>query len=300
MKALFADLRDENRLLKFQDMTAQRLIDRYNVALAQAVLLRSVRVDAEIRNEGPARYRQLFGRLKFHRLVYRVQGSMAEGYTIQIDGPLSLFSATTKYGLQMALFLPALLHCHDFRLDAELRWGPRRDPRSFHIDGGTGLFTHQLDSGMYVPAEIPAFVERFRQIAPAWELTDCTQVIELGREAVWVPDYRAVHKASGTDVFVEVLGFWKKSSLERLLRLLPALGPPRYVLLISEKLKVDEGSESDLSGPILRFKEIPSAPNSPPCWTHLSSRPIPSRGSSPDDQLGDAGLSETAPGSREA
>ena len=53
LKALFADLRDENRLLKFQDMTAQRLIDRYNVALAQAVLLRSVRVDAEIRNEGP-------------------------------------------------------------------------------------------------------------------------------------------------------------------------------------------------------------------------------------------------------
>ena len=113
---------------------------------------------------------------------------------------------------------------------------------------------------MYIPAEIPAFVERFRQIAPGWELTDCTEVVELGREAVWVPDYRAVHKASRTDVFVEVLGFWKKSSLERLLRLLPKLGPPRYVLVISEKLKVDEGSDSDLSGPILRFKEIPSAP----------------------------------------
>ena len=151
LKALFADLRDENRLLKFQDMTSEWLIDRYNVALAQAVLLRSVRVEAEIRNEGPARYRQLFRRLKFHRLVYRVQGSMAEGYTIQIDGPLSLFSATTKYGLQMALFLPALLHCHDFRLEAELRWGPRREPRSFHLDAGTGLITHQLDSGSTFP-----------------------------------------------------------------------------------------------------------------------------------------------------
>ena len=80
-EGLFADLRDENRMLKFEDMTAQRLIDRYNVALAQAVLLRSVRVEAEIRNEGPARYRQLFRRLKFHRLVYRVQGTMADGYT---------------------------------------------------------------------------------------------------------------------------------------------------------------------------------------------------------------------------
>ena len=260
LSSLFADLRLENRLLRFEDISAQRLIDRYNVALAQAVLLRSVRVEVEIRDEGPARYRQLFRRLKFHRLVYHVKGSMSEGYTIQIDGPLSLFTATTKYGLQMALFLPALLHCHDFRLQAELRWGPQRQPRSFQIDSGTGLFTHQLDSGVYVPAEIPAFVERFRQVAPAWELSDCTDVIELGREGVWVPDYRAVHRTTGLDVFIEVLGFWKKSSVDRLLRLIPRLGPPRFVLVISDRLKVDEGSLGELKGPILRFKEIPIAP----------------------------------------
>ncbi|MFO0889121.1 MAG: DUF790 family protein [Isosphaeraceae bacterium] len=260
LNSLFADLRDENRLLKFEDMTAQRLIDRYNVALAQAVLLRSMRVEAEVRNEGPARYRQLFRRLKFHRLVYRVKGTMADGYTIQIDGPLSLFSATTRYGLQMAMFLPALLHCHDFRLDAELRWGPRREPRSFHLDSNAGLITHQLDSGVYVPAEIPAFVERFRQVAPSWTLDDCTEVLELGREGVWVPDYRAVHKPTGTEVFLEVLGFWKKSSLERLLRLLPSHGPPRFVLVVSDKLKVDEGDLGEFPGPILWFKEIPNAP----------------------------------------
>ena len=124
----------------------------------------------------------------------------------------------------------------------------------------TGLVTHQLDSGLYVPAEIPAFVERFRQVAPAWELSECTEIIELGREGVWVPDYRAVHKATGTDVFIEVVGFWKKSSLERLLRLLPSHGPPRFVLVISDKLKVDEEALGELPGPILWFKEIPSSP----------------------------------------
>jgi uncharacterized protein len=260
LKGLFADLRDENRLLKFEDLTTQRLIDRYNVALAQAVLLRSVRVEVEVRNERPARYRQLFRRLKFHRLLYRVEGSMHDGYLIHIDGPMSLFSATTKYGLQMALFLPALLHCTDFRLDAELRWGPKREPRSFHLDAATSLISHQADTGQYVPAEIAAFVERFRQVAQSWELSECTEVIELGREGVWVPDYRAVHKDTRIDIFVEVLGFWKKSSLDRLLRLLPKHGPARFVLAISEKLKVDEGTLSDLPGPILRFKEIPSAP----------------------------------------
>lgn len=257
---LFADLKDENRLLQFEDLSAQRLVDRYNVALAQAVLLRSIKVTAEVRGEKPARYRQLFRQLKFHRLLYRVEGSMEEGYIFQIDGPLSLFSATSKYGLQMALFLPALPLCADFRLDAELRWGPRRVPRSFHLEAKDGLVSHQSDVGTYVPAEVTAFLDRFRQVAPAWDVSEATEILELGREGVWVPDYRFVHKATGIDVFVEVLGFWKRSSLDRLLRLLPRHGPPRYVLAISDRLKVDEGTLGELSGPVLRFKEIPNAP----------------------------------------
>jgi predicted nuclease of restriction endonuclease-like RecB superfamily len=257
--ALFADLRDENRLLSFDDMNAQWLIDRYNVGLAQAVLLRSVLVKIEVRNERPARYRQLFRKLKFHRLLYRVEGSMRDGYVLQIDGPLSLFSATTKYGLQVALFLPALLHCSDFRLEAELRWGPKREPRSFLLEPRDGLVSHQADTGTYAPAELKAFVERFRQVAPAWEISECTEVIELGREGVWVPDYRLVHTPTGNDVFLEIVGFWKRSSLERLTRLLPRYGPPRFVLAISDRLKVDEEALQELAVPILRFKEIPNA-----------------------------------------
>jgi uncharacterized protein len=257
--SLFADLKDENRMLRFEDLSAQRLIDRYNVALAQAVLLRSVKIAAEVRNEKPARYRQLFRHLKFHRLLYRVEGTMKEGYTFHIDGPLSLFSATNKYGLQMALFLPALMLCQDFRLDAELRWGPKREPKTFHLEANDGLVSHYVDAGTYVPAELAAFVERFRQVAPAWEVSEASEVVELGREGVWVPDYTFAHRATGTEVLVEVLGFWKRSSLDRLLRLLPKYGPERYVLAISDRLKVDEEALGELSGPVLRFKEIPNA-----------------------------------------
>jgi predicted nuclease of restriction endonuclease-like RecB superfamily len=257
--SLFADLRDENRLLRFEDLSAQRLIDRYNVALAQAVLLRSVLVKAEVRGEPPARYRQLFRKLKFHRLLYRVDGTMQHGYTFHIDGPLSLFSATTRYGLQIAWFLPSLLHCANFRLDAELRWGPKRLPLNFHLESGDGLISHQADTGTYTPAEVNSFVERFRQVAPSWEISECTDLIELGAEGVWVPDYRLVHKSTGADVFLEVVGFWKKGSVERLMRLLPQYGPPRFVLAISDRLKVDEQALQDLQGPILWFKEIPNA-----------------------------------------
>jgi predicted nuclease of restriction endonuclease-like RecB superfamily len=258
--ALFADLKDENRMIAFDDLSAQRLVDRYNVALAQAVLLRAVEVRVEIRGETPARYRQLFRALKFHRLLYRVQGSMAEGYALQLDGPLSLFAATNRYGVQMANFLPSLLLCRDYRLDAELRWGPRREPRHFHLERGDELVSHAPDVGTHTPAEIEAFLQRFRQVAPAWDFSPVTDILELGTQGVWIPDYRFVHRATGLDVFVEILGFWKGSSLSRLLELLPRFGPPRFVLAISDRLKVDEEALEELPGGVLRFKEIPSAP----------------------------------------
>ena len=40
-QGLFADLKSEQRLVRFKDIPAERLLQRYNVALAQAVLLRS-------------------------------------------------------------------------------------------------------------------------------------------------------------------------------------------------------------------------------------------------------------------
>ena len=52
-----------------------------------------------------------------------------ETYQLHLDGPMSLFTATQKYGLQLAFFLPALLHCHDFELKADLRWGAQRKPK---------------------------------------------------------------------------------------------------------------------------------------------------------------------------
>ncbi len=256
---LFADLKEENRLQAFTDVTAQRLIDRYNVALAQSVLLKSVRIEVEVRGEKPARYRQLLRWLKFRRLLFTATGSMESGYVFHIDGPLSLFSATNKYGLQVALFLPALLNCVDFRLTAEVRWGPKREPKLFVLRTGDGLLAPHAEPGTYVPAEVAAFAERFTQVAPEWSLSEATALIDLGGEGVWVPDYWAEHRPTGIGVHLEVLGFWKRSSLDRLLRLLPKHGPPRFLLAISDRLKVDEEALAEIGGPVVMFKEIPNA-----------------------------------------
>src|SRR5262249_8085227 len=140
-RGLFADLRSEQRLIKFRDISAHHLLQRYNVALAQAVLLRSTRVHVAVRREPPQRYRSLLRATKFHRLICEVQKTGPDSYLLHLDGPLSLFSATQKYGLQLAFYLPSVLHCRDFELRAELRWGPQKKPRSFFLTSDDGLVT---------------------------------------------------------------------------------------------------------------------------------------------------------------
>ncbi len=256
---LFADRDDENRLIRFHDLTAQRLLDRYNVGLAQAVLRHAVRIRVEVRHESPARYRQLFHQIKFHRLYYQVHGSMAEGYVFELDGPLSLFSKTRRYGLQMAFFLPAVLLCQEFLLEAELRWGPRKQPSRFRLSHEDDLRSHYRDAARSVPPEVEAFVARFRQIVDDWELHETTEILPLGPTGVWVPDFRFTHRITGLEVYLEVLGFWRRSSVQRLLEDLPRYGPKRYILAISEQNKVDEDALDGDLGPVVRFREIPNA-----------------------------------------
>src|SRR5205814_6562199 len=130
---------------------------------AQAVLLRSTGVHVTVRNEPPQRFRQLMRLVKFRRLVCETERSGPKGYTLHLDGPLSLFSTTQKYGLQLALFLPAVLLCREFEVKADLSWGPQRKPKTFTLSSSDGLVSHYADSGMYLPPELAMFVELFRK-----------------------------------------------------------------------------------------------------------------------------------------
>jgi predicted nuclease of restriction endonuclease-like RecB superfamily len=254
-QGLFADLRSEQRLVKFKDITAERLLERYNVALAQAVLLRSTGVQVVLRHEPPQRYRQLLRLVKFHRLVCDVEPHAGNAFCLRLDGPLSLFSATQKYGLQLALFLPAILQCKDFDLKAELRWGPQRKPKQFLLSSGDGLVSHFADTGMYVPPELSMFVELFRRRAADWDISEETDLLPLG-SGFWVPDYRLVHRASKRVVYLDVLGFWRRASVEKHLQRLREHATVPFLLAVSEQLKVEEALEG-LSASVYRFRQMP-------------------------------------------
>jgi predicted nuclease of restriction endonuclease-like RecB superfamily len=255
-EGLFADLKSEQRLTRFQDISAERLLQRYNVALAQAVLLRAVQVKVFVRREPPQRYRQLMRAVKFHRLICEVERTAPDSYCLNLDGPLSLFSATQKYGLQLALFLPAVLHCRDFELTAELRWGPQRKPKTFALKPSDGLVPPVADTGMYVPPELAMFAELFRKRIADWDISEETDVQPLGA-GFWVPDFRLVHRPSGKTVLLEVLGFWRRSSAEKHLERLRQHAKVPFLLAVSDQLHIDDAELEGLPAGIHRFRQMP-------------------------------------------
>lgn len=257
--ALFADLAAEQKVLKFEPLTAEQLLHRYNVALAQAVLIRSTSMEVRVWSETPARFRQLFRAIKFHRLICTIRESPNGSYTFELDGPLSLFSSTQKYGLQLALFLPTLLHCKAFGLHAEVLWGAERKRKTFELNATDGLRTHTPDFGTFVPPEFAVFAENFRNAENGWELTDEPNPIPLGSEGVWVPDFKLTHAKTGRDVYLELFGYWRKGDIEAHHRKLQKHLPGQFLLVVSEAMRADETDDATFGSEVVRYKRTPSA-----------------------------------------
>ena len=74
---------------------------------------------------------------------------------------------------------------------------------------------------------------------------------------VVVPDYRLVHKESGAVVYLEVLGFWRKSSVEKHLERLAGQARAPFVLAVSEQLHIEEKELAQVPAGVHRFRTMP-------------------------------------------
>jgi hypothetical protein len=255
---LFADLRDERRIRSFDACTPDYLLMRYNVALAQAMLVRSVGMEVTVWGETIPRYRQLFRAAKFHKLIGRIAPGPDDSYRMTFDGPLSLFAATQKYGLQLAMFLPTLMHCANYEVKATVRWGAERKEKFFALSSAEGIRSHTPDFGQYRPVELEAFAKSFRAKTTEWDLDAEPNPIPVGDE-IWVPDFRATSRLTGRTVDLEVIGYWRKPSVERQLERLRSHRPGQYLLLVGEQYRADDSTAVPAGPDVVPYKRTPSA-----------------------------------------
>jgi predicted nuclease of restriction endonuclease-like RecB superfamily len=241
---LFADLRQNEVLTEVRNLSADALLERYDVSLAQGVLMRATRVLVALDGEEPGRVRQLFRAARFHGLLHRVTDEGEGKYLIELDGPFSLFSAVQKYGLKLAMFLPAVLRCRRWRLRADVRWGKKKEPRVFELGPEHGLVPHARRITGVAP-ELEKFIEGFRKLESPWSLEENDEIIAIPGEAVCVPDLRFTHRDTGEVVFLEAFGFWSRQAVWQRIEAVERGFPGRLILAVGKQLRVSEEVLSD-------------------------------------------------------
>lgn len=260
-RSLYADLKDEQVLADWKPCTPAWLLNRYNVALAQAVLLRATELTVDLEGGSVVEQRALFRRIKFFQLLFRAE-RRPRGWRLRLDGPLSLFQASQRYGVQMASFLPTLLHLSDWSLEATLSWGKRREPRRFRLGPDAGLEPYGNLTGQWLPEELRRFPQDFAKLDCDWEISEQSEPLELGGQGVIVPDFTFEHRPSGRRAYLDVLGFWNQGSLTHRLDLLRQRGASygnALILGVSKALATGRDDLADLPANVYVYRTIPLA-----------------------------------------
>ena len=255
----YADLKEAERLKSFKSCSPGWLLSRYNVALAQAALLRSSGMDLYLEGESPSRYRDLFRKLKFFRLLHEIRQTGPGIYHVHVDGPMALFTSSQRYGLQIALFLPSVLHCKNWQITASIVWGAARREGVLKLTPETGLKPVGPSTGQWIPEEVVWLEDRFNRLKTAWRIAAGTDVIDLGGQGVLAPEYVLTHPPTGMKVYLEFLGYWRSEGVRTRLELLGRYGPPNMILAISAELGVDEEASTDIPGEVYAYRRTPVA-----------------------------------------
>ena len=255
---MYADRQGAQLLGEFEKPSPEQLIDRYNVAQVQGVLYSARELTLDLGSGADAKL--IFHYIKLFGLIYRVEPT-TKGYRIQLDGPLSLFSSTRKYGLRLAKLLPALLLTSPWKLSANVEWKGRAT--SLNLDSETcGLKSHY--AGPKQDDEEDDVREAFRRAwdrtkdTGDWDLRDGASILPFpGLKTALVPDFTLVNSRTGEKVYLEVLGFWSERQLvERVALVREAANRGNRVLAAaSEKLGASsEALEEAVRGGVIPFK----------------------------------------------
>ena len=255
---MYADRRSAQILEQFERPSPEELVIRYNVAQAQGVLYSARSLVVDLGAEADARL--VFHYVKLLRLIYDLEPRKS-GYRLRLDGPLSIFGSTRKYGLQLAKLLPGLLLTSHWKLSADVDWRGR--DAVLELDSESpGLASHLTG-----PKELrdrdgdtrEAFVRAWNRTKDTggWKLEDGPGVLSFPElKTALVPDFTLKNEA-GELVHLEILGFWSERKLIERVALLREARSRGHRVLIAASQNLGASPESlaeAAKGEVIPFK----------------------------------------------
>lgn len=234
------------------------LLARYNLELARGVLYWAL----HIRIEAASNYKDLWKYIKFFKLMFWAEPKREGGYRIDLDGPISPFvSSTTRYGRQMAAFLPALLLCEQWRLLARVRPPQAQGEMNYQLDSTSSLRSFFKSSGLFDSRLEADFAGEFEQKMGSkrghWRLTRESEVLLLG-DTVMIPDFTLVDdQDESRKIIIELVGFWHPEYLRRKIEKVRAANCAHLLLLVYQGLKITEDAFQDAASEVIFFQNKP-------------------------------------------
>ena len=256
---LYADLSENKILTAFDAPKPEDVLHRYNLSQIQGVFYKASQLVLNAHRNVPGEYKLLFRYLKLFQLMAYIEGDADHGFTISVDGPASLFTSSTRYGLAIAKLIPALLHVTKWSLSATLQ---TRDFYTndlkigrFSLNSECGLVSHYPPGKPYDSMLEESFASKWDSLKSGWILEREVNLIPIPG-SVMIPDFRLVH-ADGRVFILEIIGYWRPEYLQKKFYQIKRANCDNLILAISERLNLEKAGVKldNVPARIVWFKE---------------------------------------------
>lgn len=229
---LFADVIEYHRLKQFHGYSSARaLLSRYNVAQIQAALFSALSMDLWVTGD----FKRILRSIRLARLMHSITRVSEGSYHIRLDGPASVLRETRRYGIGMARFLPALISCQGWRIQASIQ--TRTQWRlNLLLSDQDGLRSHLPDDEVFDSTVEADFAEKWgTEPREGWTMHHEAEFLHSGQKT-FVPDFVFRHP-NKQPVFLEIVGFWTPEYIESRKQTHSLFADRRILMAIHESTK---------------------------------------------------------------
>ncbi|APJ03753.1 DUF790 family protein [Silvanigrella aquatica] len=212
---LYSDLPELNKASKFKIVEATELLNRYNIYLIKGFLFFCESIQIKIPNQNVLKsdLRYLLKQIKFYQLSSQI--TMNNNFIeISLDGPMSMFLNTHKYGMNLASFFPALILLSKWELTAQIELGKSsRKKGILNLNQDAALISYYKTYSSYIPEDFLLFENNFIEKSNDWKISSEFDDILFDGVNYFFPDYKFLLENKKI-VYLELFHSWHKHNLK--------------------------------------------------------------------------------------
>jgi uncharacterized protein len=233
---LMSDMDDNLLIIELKPISVDKLIASYNLSLIQTLLFKCVTFECKV--SSGVEWKYLLRDVKRLGLMYMLEyddnnnnssNKKVSNITCIVDGPLSIFKMTEKYGTSIARLIPTIVNAREWYIRAWIVRDSNR-ARSYEFtlsskdnvmldksrDPSTNIYDYNGKSITIYDSSIEErFANTFINYDTGWRLVREPEPIVVSNKA-FIPDF--AFEKGNIRVYLEIVGFWTKEYIERKLQ----------------------------------------------------------------------------------